>query len=94
MANIKSAEKRIGVTAKKTEQNKSKKSEINTFAKKYKEAIARKELELAAELLKKVTSLVDVAATGNVIHKNKANRMKAKFSKMLVLAKGVSTSKK
>ena len=76
MANIKSAKKRIGVTAKKTAENRAKKSELSTFIKKYKAAPTK-------ELLQEVTSLLDRAAQDNLIHKNKADRLKATLSKQL-----------
>lgn len=83
MANIKSAKKRIGVNEAKRERNTSKKSAIKTATKKFKNALEAKELELATELLKEVTSLLDSAAQDNIIHKNKAARDKAKFSSAL-----------
>jgi len=76
MANIKSAKKRILVSRKKTAVNKAQKSELNTYIKKYKAAPT-------AELLSKVTSLLDKAVQDNIIHENKANRQKAKLSKLI-----------
>ena len=76
MANIKSAKKRILVTRKKTAENRSKKSELNTYIKKFKAAPS-------AELLSKVTSLLDKAVQDNIIHANKANRTKAKLAKLV-----------
>ena len=73
MANIKSAKKRIAITEKKTAVNRRKKSELNTYIKKYK-------AEPSPELFAKVTSLLDKAAQDNIIHQNKANRIKAKLS--------------
>ena len=76
MANIKSAKKRIKVTEQKTAVNRAKKSELNTYIKKYKAAPT-------PELLSTVTSLIDKAASDNIIHTNKANRLKAKLSKLV-----------
>jgi len=75
MANIKSAQKRIKVTERKTARNKSQKSELNTYIKKYKASPS-------PELLSKVTSLLDRAVSDNLIHMNKANRTKARLSKI------------
>ena len=83
MANIKSAEKRIKIIEKKTLENKSIKSRISTFAKKFKTACANKEVENAEKLFNEVVSLMDKAAVDNVIHKNKADRKKAHYAKML-----------
>ena len=74
MANIKSAKKRIDVAEKKTARNRSQKSELNTYIKKYKAAPT-------PELYSKVTSLLDRAAADNIIHENKANRIKARLAK-------------
>jgi len=76
MANIKSAEKRIRVTAKKTAANRSQKSELNTFIKKYR-------AHPDADTLAMVTSLLDQAAQKNIIHENKANRLKGKLAALL-----------
>ena len=81
MANIKSAKKRIGVTEKKTAINRSQKSELNTFIKKFKSAPT-------PELLATVVSMLDRAAASNIIHENKANRQKAKLSQLLSVKKG------
>lgn len=83
MPNIKSAEKRVKIIEKKTAENKAIKSRIATFAKKFKAAVANKEVENAEKLFNEVVSLMDKAAVDNVIHKNKADRKKAHFAKML-----------
>lgn len=87
MANIKSAKKRILVAEKKRARNKSAKSEINTFVKKFNSAVAAREFDLAVELLKATSGLLDSAATDNVIHQNKANRQKSRLAKILAEAK-------
>jgi len=89
MANIKSAKKRIGVNEKKQAQNQMVKSKIKTDVKKFKTAVAAGEFKLAEELLKVVFSELDMAAGGNVMHKNKAARNKASLSKQLHEAKSV-----
>ncbi|MBO5022623.1 MAG: 30S ribosomal protein S20 [Clostridia bacterium] len=83
MPNIKSAEKRVKVIETKTAQNKAIKSRISTFIKKFKTAVANKEVENAEKMYVEVVSLMDKAAVDNVIHKNSANRKKAHFTKML-----------
>jgi len=79
MANIKSAKKRIGVTQKKTEQNKSAKSKLNTEIKKFKAAPTK-------EGYSNLTSLIDKAAQDNLMHENKASRLKARYAKMVKTA--------
>lgn len=83
MPNIKSAEKRVKVIETKTAQNKAIKSRISTYIKKFKSAVANKEVENAEKLYNEVVSYMDKAACDNVIHKNSANRKKAHFCKML-----------
>ncbi len=83
MPNIKSAEKRVKIIEKKTLENKSVKSKISTYIKKFKLAVANKDIEVASVAFNDVVSLLDKAACDNVIHKNNADRKKAHFAKML-----------
>lgn len=83
MPNIKSAEKRVKIIEKKTAENKAVKSKIATYIKKFKLAVANKDLAASEVAFEDVVSLMDKAAAENVIHKNSANRKKAHFAKML-----------
>ena len=83
MPNIKSAEKRVKINKKKTAENKSVKSRLSTYIKKFKAAIANKDFQVAEIAYNDVISLLDKAASDNVIHKNNANRKKAHFAKLL-----------
>ena len=83
MANIKSSKKRIGVAEAKRERNVAVKSEIKTFLKKFDTAIQTNEKELATALYSKTSGLLDSAATDNVIHANKAARLKGRMAKQL-----------
>ncbi len=83
MPNIKSAEKRVKIIEKKTAQNKSVKSKISTYIKKFKAAIENKDVEVAEVAFGDVVSLLDKAASDNVIHKNNADRRKAHYAKLL-----------
>ncbi|MDD2495794.1 MAG: 30S ribosomal protein S20 [Tissierellia bacterium] len=74
MANIKSAKKRILVINKKTEVNKSRKSEIKTYIKKFEAAINDGNYEKAKEYLKVCEKKLLQAAAKNTIHKNAAAR--------------------
>lgn len=87
MPNIKSAEKRVELSRKSNLKNRAKKSEISTYTKKFKKAIAEKNIEEAEKLYTKVSSVMDAAAQDNIIHKNSASRKKAHFAKMLSDAK-------
>ena len=83
MPNIKSAIKRVELTKKQKELNKSRKSEIATFIKKFKAAVAEKDVAKAEELYKQVSGVLDSAVNDNIIHANKADRKKAYFAKLL-----------
>ena len=83
MPNIKSAIKRVKVNDKKNAENKMIKSEINTYIRKYKNAIAEKNVEEATRLLSEVVSRLDAAASKNVIHKNNASRKQSRLASLL-----------
>lgn len=83
MANIKSAEKRILVTAKKTALNKSKKTEIKTYIKKFDKAVAEGNLDEARALLKVIDKKLKRAAHKNVVHMNAASRKVSRLTKAL-----------
>ena len=90
MPNIKSAEKRVKIIEKKTAENKAVKSKISTYVKKFKVAVANKDLTGSEVAFEEVVSLLDKAASDNVIHKNSADRKKAHFSKLLADLKNQS----
>ena len=72
MPNIKSAKKRVLVTAAKTLQNKMFKSDMKTTIKKYEAAIAAGD--------KAAVKIIDKAVANGTIHKNKAARKKSQFT--------------
>ncbi len=83
MANIKSAKKRINTIERQTLENKRVKSEINTYIKKFKASVESGDKELATKLLSETTSIIDSAASKNIIHKANADRKKSRLSKYL-----------
>ena len=80
MANIKSAKKRIKVIDRQTLENKSLKSKIATYVKKYKVAVDNNEKENATKLLSETFSLIDSAVSKGTLQKATANRKKARLS--------------
>ena len=80
MANIKSAKKRIKVIDRQTLENKSLKTKIATYVKKYKVAVDNAETESAAKLLSETFSLIDTAVSKGTLQKATANRKKARLS--------------
>lgn len=83
MANIKSAKKRILVINKKTEVNKSRKSEIKTYIKKFEAALTEGNYEKAKEYLTLCEKKLYRAAAKNTIHKNAASRKISRLTKKL-----------
>jgi small subunit ribosomal protein S20 len=79
----KSAKKYMRVTSKKTEKNKKIKGIFRIAIKKTKEAVAKKDPEVAREELKKAIKALDKAAEKKVIHKNTAARKKSRLNKMV-----------
>ncbi len=87
MANIKSAKKRILVTATKTARNKSIKSAVKTSIKKVEAAVDSKNKEEASEALVNAVSTIAKAAKRGIYHKNNAAR---KVSHLTKLVNGMS----
>ena len=83
MPNIKSAKKRVKVTAKKTLQNKMFKSAMKTEIKKYYAAVESGDVASAEAAYKSAAKKIDVAASKGIIHKNAAAHKKSQFTKAL-----------
>jgi len=74
----KSAAKRIKTAAESRQKNRSTKTTIKNAIKSY---VGEKDTQKKGELAKSVQSIVDKAAGRNVIHKNKASRIKSRLAK-------------
>ena len=85
MPNIKSAKKRVKVTAKKNLRNRTIKSAMHTSVKKFDAAVMADPATAAAQL-SVTSSAIDKAVAKGVIHKNAANRKKARLAKRLAKA--------
>jgi len=83
LANIKSAEKRILVTEKRTALNKGRKSEIKTYIKKFESAVTAGDLVEAKVLLNVIDKKLKRAAHKNIVHKNAAARKVSRLTKKL-----------
>ena len=79
MPNIQSAKKRVKVTEKKTLRNRMVKSSVRTSIKKLEAAIAAAPKNAAVQL-NETTSALDKAVAKGIIHKNAANRKKARLA--------------
>ena len=83
MANIKSAKKRILVTATRTERNKAIRSKIRTFTKRVEAAVAAGDKNLATTELKAATTEIDKACSKGVYHKNTAARKVSRLANLV-----------
>lgn len=81
MANIKSQIKRIQTNAKRTERNRAYKSELRTWIRKFREALASGDKDAAAVALRDASRKLDKAVSKGVIHKNQAANKKAAMAK-------------
>jgi small subunit ribosomal protein S20 len=81
MANIKSAEKRVLITAKKTARNKAVKTALKTTLKKADAALTTGENK--EEAIRTAIKKVDQAASKGILHKNNAARKKSQLQKKL-----------
>ena len=80
MANIKSQKKRILTNEKRRLRNKAVKSELKTYVRKAREAVAAGDVETAEAALRVATRKLDKAVSKGVIHKNQAANRKSKLA--------------
>lgn len=88
MANIKSAKKRVLISAEENKRNNMIRSRVKNAIKKYNKAIEDKDIALAESLLPETVSIVDKCCSAGVMHRNTASR------KISHLAKALSDAKK
>ena len=82
MPNIQSAKKRVKVSEKKNLRNRMIKSGVRTSVKKFDAVVAEAPQNAQAQLSATVAA-IDKAANKGVMHKNAANRKKARLAKQL-----------
>ena len=85
MPNIKSAMKRVKVSKKKNLRNRMVKTGVKTAIKKYQVALNEGAAPATAQL-SATTSAIDKAVTKGIMHKNAANRKKARLAKAFAKA--------
>ena len=81
MANIKSAKKRVLVSARNAEKNKAIKSGVKTAVKKVIAAIDANDKAAAQTALVAATKSIEMATTKGVYHKNTASRKVSRLAK-------------
>ncbi len=79
MPNIKQQEKRMRQAAKRRMRNRSRKSEIKTYIRKFEAALQRGDREESEAYLKKAVKALDKAAGDGIIHKNNAANRKSRL---------------
>jgi small subunit ribosomal protein S20 len=83
MPNIKSAKKRVKVTAAKALRNKMAKSQLHTTEKKFFAAIESGDKAAAAAAYTVAVKKVDQSVGHGLLHKNKAAHKKSQYAKMM-----------
>ncbi len=81
MANIKSQIKRIKTNEKARLRNKAVKSELKTYVRKVREAVAAGDKDAAATALRQASRKLDKAVSKGVIHQNQAANRKSAIAK-------------
>ncbi len=81
MANTKSAQKAVRKIARRTEVNKSRRSQMRTFVKRVELALESKDAAAAAEALKAAEPKLARAAQKGIVHKNAASRKISRLTK-------------
>ncbi len=80
MANIKSAKKRIAVSAKKQTRNVVLKSKLKTAIKKFEAAVNDTNIEVAKQEYLNASKTLDKAVSKGIVHKNMAARKKSRLA--------------
>ena len=83
MANIKSQMKRIRTNQKATERNRAYKSELRTYVRQTREAIASGDKAAAEQALRLAAKKLDKAVSKGIIHKNQAANRKSAIAKQV-----------
>ena len=84
MPNTKGDKKRLRQSVVARDRNRAEKTRFRHSLRKFREAVEAKNQEEAKELSQVTGRLLDKAAAKNVIHKNKAARLKSRMSHLMV----------
>lgn len=83
MANIKSAKKRVQVTAIRTERNKAIRSEVKTYVKRVEAAVEAGDKAVAEAELKAAIKVIEMAGSKGVYHDNTVSRKVSRLAKLV-----------
>ena len=87
MPKIKSAKKAFRQTARRRVRNLDRQKKMKETLREFKKLVAAGKTEEARSFLPKVYKVLDKVAKTGFIKKNKANRLKSRFSRKLVISK-------
>lgn len=79
MPNTEGAKKRLRQSLVRRDRNRAVKSSLRTALRKFREALAAKNLTEAQDRQKSTAKALDKAATKGIIHRNKASRLKSRM---------------
>jgi small subunit ribosomal protein S20 len=91
MANTPSAKKAVRKIARRTQVNRSRRSQMRTYVRKVEEAIAAGDSNRAAEALRAVQPLIMRAAQKGILHANTAARKVSRLSRRVNALKPTAT---
>jgi small subunit ribosomal protein S20 len=91
MANTPSARKAVRKIARRTEINRSRRSQMRTYVRKVEEAIAAGDSNRATEALRAVQPLIMRAAQKGIVHANTAARKVSRLSRRINALKPTAT---
>jgi small subunit ribosomal protein S20 len=80
LPNKKQQEKRMRQDERRRMRNRSRKTEIKTFTKKFEATLSQADQDASKAALVAVVSLLDRAATDKIVHKNNAARHKSRLT--------------
>lgn len=80
MPNTEGAKKRLRQSLVRRERNRAVKSSLRSALRKFREAVAAKQVDEATSLRASTSRALDKAATKGIIHRNKASRLKSRLT--------------
>jgi small subunit ribosomal protein S20 len=83
LANTPQQRKRVRIAQRQRLENLRYKSAIKTYFRRLRDTVATGDADVAQQVAKKLTSVIDKAAAHNAIHKNNAARKKAKLARLI-----------
>lgn len=84
MPNTPGAKKRLRQSLVRRDRNRAERTKLRHALRKFREAVAAKDLEAAKTLFHSTARLLDKAAAKKIIHRNKAARLKSRMSHHVV----------